>query len=656
MSVVGRSVCRVVTSLPTTTQPEDPALAVQPSLLADGPALHAVDFVVVDLETTGGAATGDRITEIGAVRVRGGEVLGELGTLVNPGRAIPPTITVLTGITDAMVVAAPSEEEVVPTFLEFARDAVLVAHNARFDVGFLRAACDRLGIEWPRPLVVDTLALARRVVTRDEAPNHKLGSLARLFHAAVAPDHRALTDARATVDVLHGLLARLAPLGVTHLDDLVTAADPVPEAVRRKATLADGLPQLPGVYQFLDASDRILYVGTATNLRTRVRSYFTAAEKRRRITEMVRIAARVHPIPVPTPLEASVRELRLIAQHSPPYNRRSRSPGAEPWIRLTDEAFPRASIVRAPPASGPVLGPFRSRGLATAALEALTGAFGLRSCTERLPLSPRPGHGACALRELGRCGAPCVGDVDRSGYLPAVEAFTRFAAGDAREYLAHAAARLDRLVAQERFEEAAVERDRCQALLRGAARAQHLRALRCAELLAARPRDDARSTTGRGSGGARTGGRVWEVVCIRHGRLAGTAVAASTAAVLETAEALRLTAEDVPEPTTLAGAAWAEEAELLWGWLDRPGVRLLAVEGAALALPRHGAAWALADLQRHLGLTHPRVLVEAEDPEQVAGRSDPEPTDPRHETGENGETDEAGEAEDERDGREAGAA
>ncbi|WP_454300571.1 DEDD exonuclease domain-containing protein [Salana multivorans] len=283
--------------------------SVQPTLLQDGPGLHEVDFVVVDLETTGGSATADRITEIGAVRVRGGEVTGELGTLVNPGRAIPPTITVLTGITDAMVVTAPPEEEVLPTFLEFARDAVLVAHNARFDMGFLRAACERMGLEWPRPVVVDTLALARRVVTRDEAPNHKLGSLARLFRAQVAPDHRALTDARATVDVLHGLLARLAPLGVTHLSDLVTAADPVPEAVRRKATLADGLPPLPGVYQFLDAQDRILYVGTATNLRSRVRSYFTASEKRRRITEMLRIATRVHPIPAPTPLEASVREL-----------------------------------------------------------------------------------------------------------------------------------------------------------------------------------------------------------------------------------------------------------------------------------------------------------------------------------------------------------
>ncbi|WP_454294604.1 DEDD exonuclease domain-containing protein [Salana multivorans] len=603
--------------------------SVQPTLLQDGPGLHEVDFVVVDLETTGGSATADRITEIGAVRVRGGEVTGELGTLVNPGRAIPPTITVLTGITDAMVVTAPPEEEVLPTFLEFARDAVLVAHNARFDMGFLRAACERMGLEWPRPVVVDTLALARRVVTRDEAPNHKLGSLARLFRAQVAPDHRALTDARATVDVLHGLLARLAPLGVTHLSDLVTAADPVPEAVRRKATLADGLPPLPGVYQFLDAQDRILYVGTATNLRSRVRSYFTASEKRRRITEMLRIATRVHPIPAPTPLEASVRELRLIAEHSPPYNRRSRNPGAEPWIRLTDESFPRASIVRRPPPGALALGPFRSRGLATVALEAIQDVFGLRPCTERLPLAPRPGHSACALRELGRCGAPCVGDVDVVGYVPAVAAFTRFAAGDSRELLEHAAHRLAQLVAQERFEEAALMRDRYQALLRGAARAQHLRALRSPELLAARPRETGDRSGIGGTTGRGRGTRAWEIVCVRHGRLAGTAVAQTTASVLETAAALRLTAEDVTAPDRLTGAAWAEETELLWGWLDRPGVRLLSIEGEGLALPRYGAAWALADLQRHLRISHPRVVVEHEGDGVGDGPSDHLPSDGR---------------------------
>ena len=165
--------------------------------------------MVVDLETTGGSRDNDAITEIGAVKVRGGEVLGEFATLVDPGRAIPPQIVALTGITSAMVYDAPKIDAVLPAFLEFARGAVLVAHNAGFDIGFLRAAAERNHIAWPKPPVLCTVRLARRVLTRDEAPSVRLSALAQLFGATTTPDHRALHDARATVDVLHGLIGRL---------------------------------------------------------------------------------------------------------------------------------------------------------------------------------------------------------------------------------------------------------------------------------------------------------------------------------------------------------------------------------------------------------------------------------------------------------------
>src|SRR5699024_12758116 len=116
-------------------------------------------------------STHDRSYWIGAVKVHGGEVLGECSTLVNPEVAIPPQITVLTGITTAMVLQAPTLAEVMPAFVEFTRGGILVAHNARFDLGFLRAATKALGLGWSPADSVDTLALARRVVTRDEAPN-----------------------------------------------------------------------------------------------------------------------------------------------------------------------------------------------------------------------------------------------------------------------------------------------------------------------------------------------------------------------------------------------------------------------------------------------------------------------------------------------------
>ncbi|HEX7096268.1 MAG TPA: exonuclease domain-containing protein, partial [Acidimicrobiales bacterium] len=183
-----------------------------------GTPLCDVTFCVVDLETTGGSADTCGITEIGAVKVRGGECLGTFQTLVNPGCAIPPAITILTGITQAMVVRAPRIESVLPTFLEFLGNAVVVGHNVRFDLSFLAAALQR--DERPRLTnpVVDTCALARRLLG-DEVPNCRLSTLASRLRLDHQPSHRALDDALATTDLLHVLLERAAGFGVTGLDD-----------------------------------------------------------------------------------------------------------------------------------------------------------------------------------------------------------------------------------------------------------------------------------------------------------------------------------------------------------------------------------------------------------------------------------------------------
>ncbi|MHB1063770.1 MAG: DEDD exonuclease domain-containing protein [Georgenia sp.] len=546
-----------------------------------GTDLREATFVVVDLETTGGSPTGSEITEIGAVKVRGGEVLGEFQTLVNPGLAIPPQIVVLTGITDAMVIDAPPITEVLPAFLEFAglgRGTVLVAHNAPFDVGFLRHATERMGLAWPRPPVVDTVRLARKVVTREEAPDHRLGTLAALFSTAVTPDHRALHDARATVDVLHVLLERMAPLGVTHLEDLRTATDPVPQRRRRKSAMADGLPDGPGVYQFLGPSQEVLYVGTAVNLRRRVRQYFTAAEKRARIGEMLDLARGVRTIPCATALEAQVRELRLIAELDPPYNRRSRRPERRPWLRLTDEPFPRLSVVRRLAAAemGSALGPFPSRRAATEALEAIQEAVAVRRCTQRLPLVPQTDAHVCALAEIGRCGAPCVGSQDVAAYATATVRARAALRTDVDSVVEVLLGKIGDLAGQERYEEAARQRDRLQSLLSGARRTERLRPLVTApEILAARPHP----------------GGGWEMVLVRYGRLAGTVVAPRGAPTTPVIAALRAGGEVVAAPEAACGAAPVEESELVAGWLEGTGVRLVEVTTGSvpLACPVRGA-------------------------------------------------------------------
>jgi len=475
--------------------------AVQRTLDELGTPLAEVTFVVVDLETTGGSPAGAHITEVGAVKIRGGMVIGEFQTLVNPATPIPAFISVLTGITDQMVAGSPRIDSVFPAFLEFARGSVLVAHNAPFDISFLKAAAMVTGRRWPPFRVVDTAHLARQVISKDEAPNRKLGTLAQLFGAATTPDHRALHDARATVDVLHGLLSRVGNLGVVTLEELSTFSSRVSDAQRRKRHLAEGLPSAPGVYLFKDSQGRILYVGTSQDIRRRVRTYFTASEQRTRMAEMVGIAVSVTPVVCETALEAQVRELRLIAQHKPPYNRRSRNPERAPWVKLTVEPFPRLSIVREIKADGArYFGPFSSRLGAESAIAAVHEVLPLRQCTKRLSASG--GSADCVLAGMGRCGAPCTGNQSVRDYAVIVEQAAQMIAGDSREVVGALRHRMSSLSGQERYEDAGAVRDRLLHLVRATARAQRLAPLtNSAEIMAARP--------------APQGG--WEIICVRFG-------------------------------------------------------------------------------------------------------------------------------------------
>jgi DNA polymerase-3 subunit epsilon len=549
-------------------------VSAQLSLDELGTPLRETVFVVVDLETTGGSHRDCAITEIGAVKVCGGEVLGEFQTLVNPAQAIPPFIAVLTGITDAMVAGAPRLAEALPAFLDLCRGTVLVAHNAPFDLGFLRSGCEELGLTWPAPESLDTARLARRVLTRDEAPDCKLSSLARLFRTSVVPDHRALHDARATVDVLHGLIGRLGNVGVHSLEELKTFSSQVTPAQRRKRHLADGLPHAPGVYLFRDGQGRVLYVGKSRDLRSRVRTYFTASEMRTRMAEMVGIAERVDPVVCATDLEAEVRELRLIAEHRPRYNRRSKFPEKASWVKLTVEPFPRLSVVRRVADDGAAyLGPFGSSRTAELVMAAVHEAIPLRQCSKRL--SVRTPSAACVLMEMGRCGAPCLVGAGESvsDYARHVEAYRALLEQDASEVVAHLTARIASLSESERFEDAGFQRDRLAALVRSVARLQRMTALTSVpELVAARPSADLG----------------WELVVVRFGRLAGTAVVPRGAHPAPYVDALVATAETVlPGPGPLP-AATAEEVGCVLRWLGSDGVRLVRLDGT-LASPARGA-------------------------------------------------------------------
>jgi len=550
----------------------------------DDVSLRETTFVVVDLETTGGRARSsdgtpaDAITEIGAVKVRGGVVLGEFATLVDPQRSIPPQIVQLTGITTAMVGDAPTIDAVLPMFLEFAGGSVLVAHNAGFDIGFLRAAAEHCEIPWPRPRVLCTVRLARRVLSREEAPSVRLAALARLFAVAAQPTHRALDDARATVDVLHALIERVGNQGVHTYADLRSYLPDVTPTQRRKRVLADGLPRRPGVYLFRGPSGEVLYIGTAVDLRRRVSQYFNGTDRRGRMKEMVTLAGAVDHVECAHSLEAGVRELRLLAAHAPPYNRRSRFPHRWWWMVLTDEAFPRLSVVRSP-RHDRAIGPFRSRTVAADTAALLARFTGLRTCTARLARSGLHGP-ACPELEVSPC--PAARDVAAVEYAEATRRAADLIDGLDNGALDAAVRQVTALAEHRHYESAARLRDRTATAVETLWRGQRLRALAALpELIAALP-DGPDGQDG------------YQLAVIRYGQLAAAGTARRGVPPMPVVDAIHAGAQAILQATAPLGGALVEETALIARWLASPGVRIVRVaDGDGWASPlRSAGRWA----------------------------------------------------------------
>jgi DNA polymerase III subunit epsilon len=345
-----------------------------------GAPLDQVHFCVIDLETTGASPTQCAITEIAAARYHGGVCVGTFTTLVNPGVPIPPEITYLTGITQDMVGPAPTIDAVLPALIEFVRDDIIVGHNVRFDLGFLNTALQQRGYDRFSNRAVDTLRLARRLI-RDEVPNCKLGTLAEALGLTSQPNHRALNDVRATADLLHYLLERAAGLGVMGLDDLLELPTLGRHPSSDKLKLTNALPRRPGVYLFRDAAGKVLYVGKATNLRQRVRSYF-GFDERRKVGPLLKVTAKIDHFECATVIEAEVMEVRLIQYFMPRFNRQSKFWTNYAYIRIGGTAAkPHIAAVKDPVCKSPswLLGPFPSLSAAR------IGALAFRDAITSLP-------------------------------------------------------------------------------------------------------------------------------------------------------------------------------------------------------------------------------------------------------------------------------
>ncbi|MEA3510971.1 MAG: GIY-YIG nuclease family protein, partial [Actinomycetota bacterium] len=367
--------------------------------------------------------------------------------------------------------------------------------------------------------------------------------------------HRALDDAVATAFVFWSLLERAGALGVTHLDDLLTLPTARGSAHYGKISLTESIPRKPGVYFFVDRDGTVIYVGKAKNLRTRVRSYFYG-DDRKSVAQMLRDLERVDHLVCSTEIEAEVTELRLIGEHRPRYNRRSRPPRSQHWVKLTSERYPRLSMVRTVRDDGvPYLGPFRSRQAAETVVHAIWDAAPIRRCngagTKRIA--------ACSFSQLGVALCPCDGSLDDNEYRQVAE---RVAVGmtETPALLLDALRdRMARLSEGKRYEDAAEVRDRHQSLGRAIEHHRSWQALMGAGTIWAE------DETGDG-------------IVVKHGHLVASWNEGSSLPLVAMEDPI----EQIPQVPE--SVATAEETRLLWRWLNRDGVRIVQSTGP-LSLP-----------------------------------------------------------------------
>jgi len=394
--------------------------------------LEAAAFAVVDIETTGGSVATGGITEIGAVLLRGGRIEGEFQQLVNPGTPVAPFVTRLTGITDEMLADQPPIAEVLPRFLEFVGDRILVAHNARFDFGFLDAAARRhVGCRLTRPYLC-TIRLARRLVPG--LRRCSLDALAAHFGLLVRGRHRALGDARITAELLCCLMERARARGVHRLDQLVglqgQARDGRPFLRSLPREQVKSLPAGPGVYRFYGLDGRLLYVGRSNDLRRRVSTYlYNSRDHSDRVLDLIRHVRSVEVEETGSELEAALREAEWIRLYKPPYNRRGKHLPRIAYLKVGGDAtFPRLSVTRWPSSrGGRSFGPFPGQASAQRARDALLRLYGVRTCPGRL--RPDPRNAPCFQGQVGMCCAPCAVRIDVPSYQARVRALIELLEG-----------------------------------------------------------------------------------------------------------------------------------------------------------------------------------------------------------------------------------
>lgn len=425
-----------------------------PTLLTSGP------FVTVDIETTGCRPGSSSVIEIGAARIEDGAITAHFSTLVSATEPIPFAVQNLTGISDDMVAGALPITEAMHAFSSFAAGAVLIAHNHRFDMSFLDYEAERAwGTPFPRP-VLDTLCLARRL--HPDATRHNLRDLALRYGTPTIPNHRALPDALATAELFLAMLPEIQANGMKTAADVARLCGVAQQSrLACKLALATDLPDAPGVYLFRDAEGRVIFVGRARDLRTRVRSHFYAADESGCPSAASEVA-RIEHFLLASALDATLLEVRLHDRYTPQFNRNNHLQRNPLYLHIdTDSPYPLLRPTRRRLQAGELIGPLGNEWAASTIAEVVSEHFGLRRCRSSVPQCL---NGRCTRADQALCRAPEVFALGPRVVRERAHAALAVFNGRGPEFREMLRTMQDRSARAERFEDAARYRDAARAL------------------------------------------------------------------------------------------------------------------------------------------------------------------------------------------------
>src|SRR5216684_2856768 len=554
--------------------------------------LNEIEFVVLDTETTGLRPGPHRVIEVAGIRMRAGEVVGSFQSLVNPGVRLPAFIVQFTGITQEMVSRAPKAHEVLPDFLHFIEGAILVGHNAGFDIGFLSYEARLLGYDFPLD-GLDTIPLARRFLPG--LRRFKLDKVASHLKIHVENRHRALGDARVTAAVFMKLLELAQRQGIQTLGHLrrrlqlpVAWSGDITQATTTKQIeqlRADGkisaqsvtlrptgtlflnpawkrdFPARPGVYLMRDSYGQVIYVGKAKCLKDRLASYYNQPlGYTRKMDGLLQNVKEIETRVLGSELEALLVESQLIKELQPAYNVQLRNYELYPFIKIDiQHPFPRVYATREVAADGSrYFGPFRSRRIVDLTIELVQKVFPIRTCTKGLPPLAKPSD-PCLRLHLNRCPGPCRGGVDEAGveeYRKTIEEVCAFLGGEREDLLDRLRRQMLESSQQLNFERAAWLRDTIrsadevligQQLITGAVEANNL--------FIVYPSARADSN---------------ELFLIRHGRLVDQrCITHEPAATKQAVRELLQVANSLGEPPSIVGKAEVDQINIISRWIHR---------------------------------------------------------------------------------------